>query len=905
MTYNIQDIPAYTDLLRDSLKKHANHACFHIKRENSWRTWTYEDFHAGLNKMTSALKKKGFSKGDKGLVIGENGPEWIIAYHSFFLAGGCTIPVDPHLPPAEIQEIIRLTKASYIACSKTLFNLFEQIKSEMPSVKKIIVLDEPNGKNDYSFNAFCSTGNTGIDALETHFSPEDPAMIIFTSGTTGRSKGVVLNQRNFVTGPIYGTPRMKINSNDTMLAVLPLNHVFGAAACIATGLCTGIDLVFVASIKASVILEAMCEKHVTILPAVPKMIGLFYNSIERTIQSKGFAVKFIFFLLKFLSATLGPVLGNSFRKKLFSSVHATFGGKLNLMISGGASLQKKHFNAFLNMGFSIVEGYGLTETFGPITLCPGDNPKLGSVGPVLSGNEIKILNPDSSGTGEVLFRGAGVFPCYYDNKEQTDQVLDSEGWFHTGDLGRLDKDGFLFLSGRIKDLIVLESGKNAYPDELEDYYLKSELIEEIGVFGVKIKDKEIIAALIVPADSVKKSNSPEKAGEIIYNEIVRMGRNLPSYKKLTDFRVVYEPLPRTTTLKLKKHELKQIYNSHRREPDKISPVSRHASLRDNALLSTREYAILTGQIFALFDYGKHKRILPSHNLELDIGLDSLKRVELFCRLEETFSIVFPEETLFEVQTVGDLYTLIMELKSAANDASGSLSRQTLRQRLTSATISDVPLPARSGLLSNAIPKLTFTLSKALWNVTVEGVVDFLPGEPVIFCSNHQSYLDILWLMYALPESIRDNTFITGKSEIADSRILSPFIKNTAFIPIERNGDFVKALRLSIAVLKKGKNIIIFPEGSRSRTGELNPFKAGVGLLMLETNAAVVPVRIRGAYDIWPAGKLPKFVGGRRYKPSITFGEKFTLQKLIELGKLSPYSTDVQIADCIRDIVEKM
>jgi long-chain acyl-CoA synthetase len=201
--------------------------------------------------------------------------------------------------------------------------------------------------------------------------------------------------------------------------------------------------------------------------------------------------------------------------------------------------------------------------------------------------------------------------------------------------------------------------------------------------------------------------------------------------------------------------------------------------------------------------------------------------------------------------------------------------------------------------------LTFTLSKALWNVSVEGAADLPDGAPLIFCSNHQSNLDILWLMRSLPQRLRKNTFITGKSELLKSSVLAPFLTASAFIPVDREGDALKALRLSIGVLKRGKNVVIFPEGLRSRTGAMNPFKGGVGMLMLETNAAAVPVRIRGAYDIWPAGKLPKVVTGRRFNPSITFGKPLTLQKLIALGRLSPHSTADQIAASIRDIIEQM
>ncbi|HEX7510781.1 MAG TPA: AMP-binding protein, partial [Chitinivibrionales bacterium] len=567
----VQSSVVYADLLRASLSRNAPRQCFHVKRNGEWQSWTYADFGRDLNRCTDALKKAGFGGGDKGVVIGENCPEWVIAYHAFFCAGGYTVPVDPNLPAAEIGEIIRLSQAGFVVCSSSLLTVIEELRRGLPCIQKIIILNGIATRAMESFNDFCMTGVESAEALAGPFLADDPTALLFTSGTTGKAKGVVLTQRNFVSAPLHGVPRMKVSREDTMLAVLPLHHVFGAAANIAAALCTGMDLVFVTSIKGPLILEAMREKGVTILPAVPKMVALFYNAIEHKVRSKGMLAMIFFRILFFLSMTLGPVFGSTLRKKLFASVHATFGGRLNLIISGGASLGKKYLIGFLRMGFTIVEGYGLTETFGPITLCPSSAPRLGSVGTILPDNDIKIREPDARGVGEVLLRGACVFNGYYKSEQQTRAAFDAEGWFYTGDLGYIDRHGYLFLSGRIKDVIILDSGKNAYPDELEDFYGVSALIEEIGVFGATIQGKEIIAALIVASAAVTKTFGTDKTPEVIHSEIVRMGRNLPSYKKLTDYLVVAGPLPKTTTQKLKKHELRQLYFAARDTTGKIRP----------------------------------------------------------------------------------------------------------------------------------------------------------------------------------------------------------------------------------------------------------------------------------------------------------------------------------------------
>ena len=395
------------------------------------------------------------------------------------------------------------------------------------------------------------------------------------------------------------------------------------------------------------------------------MLTLFYNNITQNVKAKGPSARCLFGILKFLSFTLGPMLGRTFRKKLFPSVHKSFGGRLDLVISGGAALQKKYFNGFRLMGFNILEGYGLSETFGAVTLCPSDDPRPGSVGPAVEENGARVENPDASGIGELCFRGTNVFAGYYNNDNLTKQVFDEQGWFHTGDLARIDKDGFIYISGRIKDIIVLDSGKNVYPDELEDFYCASPAIEEIGVFSAKLKGREIAAALVVPSAEIRKNHTQNEAAEIIRSEILRLGRDLPSYKKITDFAVVFHELPRTTTKKLKKHELRELYysikeakESHKAEKETVSAV-------EGGVMETEKYRFIASCAAKLSNRSGRATVLPHHHLELDLGIDSLKQLELVCMVERKFRILFPDKELVKIDTVGDIYAIALELLSGS------------------------------------------------------------------------------------------------------------------------------------------------------------------------------------------------------------------------------------------------
>lgn len=888
----------YVDLIRDTIDRYGERDCLHILRENGYRTWTFNDFHRDLNRLSNALGKEGFTRGSNGIVIGENTPEWVIAFHGMILAGGRSVPVDPNLPTAEIADIVRATDASIVFCSQTYLSIMHEIESDLPSLTRIVTLDDAVEDGEVPFTAFLENGNPDIDAFDGDFRPNDEMVVIFTSGTTGKPKGAVLMQKNYTAVGTSGVPRMGVGPGDTMLGILPLHHVFGFAACIVAPLTTGMDVVLVPQIKGPLILQALKDKQVSILPAVPKMLTVLYDNVERKVHQRGPVVRSIFSALKLASVTAGPVLGQEFRRKLFKTVHEGFGGRVRLIVSGGASLPARYFEGFRRMGFDIVEGYGLTETFGPITLCPREDARQGSVGPTLEENEAMIENPNDEGIGEVLLRGTTIFSGYYKNPEATEAVFDKDGWFHTGDLGRLTKDGFLFLSGRSKDVIVLESGKNVFPEDLEDYYNESEFIEEIGIFGVTVKNREIVAAMIVPSAEIRKKYSVEKANEIIHNEMIRLGRNRASYKKVTDFAVSWQPLPRTTTRKLRKHELRDMYLKLKKDPK--SAIDGRLSAPEEALMEHPDFQRIATRVAETVQAPKGTRITPRTNLEIDLELDSLRKLDLHSALEEEFSLVIPEEVLIRVETVGDVFSEIMELRERGEATEES--RHTLRERIAVGAESRSDYREHENVIYHAGPSLVKSLSGLLWGVKVKGLENVPLDHPVIFAANHQSLLDIAWILGGLPWDTRKKTFTIGKVELLENPLVGSVLKSCNLIPVERSGDVVEALKASIAVLKQKKNLVIFPEGTRTRDGQMGPFKSGIGLLMLESNAMVVPTRVRGSYSVWSKGKFPNLLAGRKVDHSVTFGKPITIQSLIDDGKVSPRCTGNCLAQQVRESV---
>lgn len=846
----------YTERLRQTLNRFPQKACFHVKRQGVWQSWTYAEAGRIWSTLVPALRTLGLGRGEHAVVIGDNTPEWVLAWHGVVLSGACVVPVDPNLPADEIREICRVTAPRVVFCSPVYRPLFESIQ---PS-PRVITLPTGDGSVPGDWTDLVSSAAPLGNPFDLPLGPEDPLAVLFTSGTTGRSKGVVLLQRNLVSAAEHGVPLMGLDHTERTLAILPLHHVFGYAGCVVIELLSGMDIVFVPTVKGPLILEALQERNATILPAVPQMIELFHGNIRRTVAAKGAVVGWVFSALHLLSRVLGPVLGPGFRRALFGSVHRGFGGKLRLIVSGGSSLRAAPFRAFQEMGFDIVEGYGLTETFGPITICPKDDPRQGSVGRVIDDNEIRIHEPDASGIGEVCFRGATVFPGYFRNEEATRAVFDGDGWFHTGDLGRVTQDGFVYLTGRIKDVIILDSGKNVYPDELEEFYLtQSTVIEEIGVLGLRRGANEVPVAVIVPNKDLRRRLDPAEAEAVVRGELARLGANLPSYKKVLEFRLSFHPLPRTSTRKIKKNELRPLFDQ---ASATAGPLAQHLTVAETEMMAKPAFQRLSTFLRRLAKVSESTPVSPRTHLEMDLHLDSLSRVELLTWMERELGRAMPEGTLQRLETAGDVATILGENQGGVPGA--------------------VPLSATPG--APVLPKgeyvwhlplglfLVRTISRLCWAFRAHGQTRVPDQGGLIFCVNHESYLDIAWVLASLSKPVLMKTWALGKAEMGRHPVLRGMMKNVRVIAVEREGDVRGTLDVAEACLRDGRNLIIFPEGTRTRSGQLGRFRSGVGELLLRTKATVVPVKVRGGYGIWPADGRPKFLFARKYQGSITYGE---------------------------------
>jgi long-chain acyl-CoA synthetase len=508
--------------------------------------YTYAQLKDEVIKLKNYLLGLGLKKGDKFAVFGENRPEWAISYLAIVRAGLICVPVDRMSSDAEIMHILRESEVKGVLCSQSSVEKIGEVKSELGNLKYVIPME-----NIKKLKATKNYPGIEID-------PHSLAVLIFTSGTTGTSKAVMLSHNNIVSNLESIDQLIKINEKDTLVSIIPMHHTFEGTAGFLLPLYKGAAVYYPASLKPKDILATMKEANVSCLIAVPLLFEKFLNAVHRKVAAASLPTKVIFNAL----SGLGSVF-KFLRKPLFTKVRSEMGlGNIRIACAGGAALTEKVARGLELLAIPIIQGYGLTETSPVVSVSPLEKPKVASVGVPIPGVEVKIDTPGEDGIGEILVRGPNVMLGYYKNQKATDEVL-KDRWFHTGDLGHMDEEGYVYITGRIKSIIVTQTGKNIYPEEIEEKLIKSQWINEVLVLPRIDPDtkKELICALIFPNYELLEEYSAskdvtlsEEDVEAIFKEEVRKVNDvLPAHKRVTKFEIREEEFPKTTTKKIKRH----------------------------------------------------------------------------------------------------------------------------------------------------------------------------------------------------------------------------------------------------------------------------------------------------------------------------------------------------------------
>ena len=519
---------------------------------------SYKQFANDIKAFATSLLNLGLSE-KRVAIIAPNRYEWCTSYLAITTSNIVVVPLDRALPDNEIKDLIIRSKADAVIFDKKYTNVFSELLNSKESNLSYYICMDDNVENFINYSSLVQKGysllNNGDNKYDmVKIDNQKMSIMLFTSGTTSISKAVALSQSN-ICEDIYSLAQMTdIRKSDTFLSFLPLHHTFESTCTFLYGTFSGITVAFCDGLKY--IQKNLAEFKVTGFVCVPLMLEIMYKKIKKSIEEKG-KTKLVNNMTKVCNSLLK--VGIDIRKKVFKEILDNLGGKIRVLIAGGAAMSKEAIQGFLDLGINLLQGYGLTET-SPVVA--GENDKFkrcGSVGFPLPGIDVKIDNPDKNGIGEIAVKSPTVMLGYVDNPEATADVL-KEGWFYTGDLGYFDKDGFLFITGRKKDVIVLKNGKNIFPEELEILINNLPYVSESMVFGRPCDDGDykICAKIVYNKDTINETYpnmSKEELQKTIWNDIKeKVNHKMPAYKYIREIIVTENPLIKTTTQKVKRHE---------------------------------------------------------------------------------------------------------------------------------------------------------------------------------------------------------------------------------------------------------------------------------------------------------------------------------------------------------------
>ena len=548
--------PNIKKMFHISCLRYPDNLCFHVFSPKEEK-FTYREAEKKIKEVSYFLLSEGVKKGDKIAVSGKNSPEWAIAYLGIIYAGAIVVPLDYALKDQEMNYLMAFGGVSRLFIDKERIGKIDQDGSV--GLKAIYSL-EPSEDNVFVLDM------NGPEAEGEEADVKETAAILFTSGTTGTPKGVMLSHENLVSDCYLAQGNMNIYPTDVFYAILPIHHAYTMLAVFFESFSVGAATVFGKKLVVSQILKELKEGHVTMFLAVPMLFNKMIAALMAGVRKKGAAVYGLIRAMMGFSGFVKKVFGINIGKKMFGFLLRNLSLEENrICICGGGPLPASTFKMFNELGIDFVQGYGLTET-SPIThLNPTEAYIETSVGRKIPGCEVKIVDPDSEGNGTIYIKGSMVMQGYYNNKEATEEVLSSDGWLNTGDVGHQDSDGYLYLTGRAKSVIVTEGGKNVFPEEIEDHFQLYDDIEQVCVIGYlidKAMKSEGIRVIIYPSKKYSDSVGGDKSIiEKHMNEIVsEVNKELQSYKKITKITVTDTPMPMTSTKKIKRFEVRAMYD---------------------------------------------------------------------------------------------------------------------------------------------------------------------------------------------------------------------------------------------------------------------------------------------------------------------------------------------------------
>jgi long-chain acyl-CoA synthetase len=806
------------DLLTRSADRCPDAVALQARRNGQWVRYTYDELERQVQAMSMALARAYVGKGDTVLLYAENMPEWGIAYLAAVSLGAIVVPTDRQLGEADVLATADFVEAKAILVSEHSHRTFsEQTRrdDDAPLFLNIQAGCQPFPES----RTAALTDWAPAHPPSNPVGPDDVASIIFTTGANGADpRAVMLTHRNFLSNVMGVVQFLPPRASDNFLSLLPLHHALEFTGGLLVPLYVGAKVTYCDTLRSRVIIETMRETQVTCLIGVPRVFQVLHEAIRQQVVQRGKKARLWFDAMKVLSKTIYTLTGRNPGRRLFARIHAQLGGQLRAFISGGAALAPRIHEEFTAMGFELCEGYGLTETAPIATANPLRAAKRGSVGRPLPGVEVRIVNPDERGVGEIAVRGPNLTVGYFRNQTATQRVI-CNGWLHTGDVGYLDRDGYLHLTGRIKDIIVTAAGKNVYPEEVEQRYAGLPGVRQMCVVG--IWDDQVLG------ETVHAVVVPDRA-DAAYSETLRQAvqtraRGVPTYQRIRRIHLVADELPRTLAGAIDRHRVKE------------EIAARLQEARSNGLTLPLEWdGEPPGELAAVGDSAPAWSATPERRGPT----------------QAEGGVALAEPAAEPVPCWGKVL-----VPKARVDDSPWLHCGVGKQLVRAAT-----------------RRLMRLYARVWFDFEVRGG-EHLPAGAFIVAANHCSHLDTGAVVTAFgPRG--GELFVMGARDYFFDRRAKGWFFHTFLnvVPFERTENMIKGLRLAQSVLRAGRPVLIFPEGTRSLNGVLQSFKPGIGLLGVELGVPIVPCSIEGTHAALPKGR--RFPS--RAKIRVVFGPSVTM-----------------------------
>ncbi|HEX8144354.1 MAG TPA: AMP-binding protein [Pyrinomonadaceae bacterium] len=889
----------YRDLLElfeTSTKRHATRVAMRIERDGRKEQYTYADLRELATRAGAFLASAGIKPGDRVILLSHNAPEWGMTYFGVLKAGATCIPVDPESSTDEIVTFARAGTASGIVLSEEMSERHAELADKLAAAGlaevRIWRYDELFALPDQQ------TEDQRIALLPQRIHAQSIASLIFTSGTTGNPKGVMLSHRNLTSMVSMLSSVFEMTTSDGVLSVLPLHHTFEFSTGFLTPLSRGAQITYLEELTGEALARSIKNGHVTGMVGVPALWELLHRRIRNKFNERSHFVGEAADLLIRANAWLRDKTPLNLGALIFYPIHEGMGGRIRYFISGGSALSDKVQRDFQGLGFTILEGYGLTEASPVLTVTrPANRMLTGSVGKPLPGVEVKIVEPDAGGIGEVIARGPNVMVGYFENKAATDRAIVNR-WLYTGDLGRLDDEGNLYLVGRSKDIIVDTNGKNVYPDEIEELYNTSPFIKELSVVGLPDGIGEKVACMVVPDYDKEIALSRAEVRRKVEEHFRDVSSALPFFKRVKVLHFWDGDLPRTATRKVKRRE---VVSAMQVLEQSMKAAARSAGSGDNNNSKPGDGSWLLDIVATVSNRPRSQVSLDSRLS--DLGFDSLMYVELATAIENAGGTLESPNTLTEIVDLRELAAIVSRGGAAAAAASaGKESKR--RSESERAEDEEIYIPSLVRTVGNhGLDALQRLFYERFLHTRYTGRSNIPAHTNFIVAPNHTSHLDMGLAKMALGEAGKDMVALAAADYFFDNKYKRAYMDNfTNSVPMERSGSLRQSLRHARSYLDRGYNALIFPEGTRSVTGELLEFKPVIGYLALASRVGILPIYLYGTYEALPKGAniiKSRDIGAR-------IGRYLSIEELEELTKGMARSEAYRlIAALVRHEVENL